>query len=102
MSLLLVDGHLVFPPTEVSVFRDITLYANVFKSYDVLIQTEPSHVDTCYKYLKSCGAVDYVRDFVTPGETHGTYISDTHPCNILARKIWAGNLNRILQSINRA
>ena len=99
MSLLIVDGHLTFPPTEVSCFRDVTLYAQVFRSLDVLIQIEPQHVDTCYHYLKSCGALDYVRDFVSPGETHGLRLSNNAPCDILARKIWAGNLNRILGSI---
>jgi len=101
MSLLIVDGHLIFPPTEVSCFRDVTLYAQVFRSLDVVVQVEPHWVDTCYHYLKSRGALDYVEDFVSPGTTHGLHLSDSTPCHILARKIWAGNLNRIINSLSR-
>lgn len=98
--VLIINGDLVFPPTETACFRDVTLYSTVFTSAEVLVQVEQQYKDICYKYLKERGAYDFVQEIVTPDENlKGTLISDQPPCNIKVRKFWAGNLNRVLNSI---
>jgi len=98
--VLIINGDLIFPPTETACFRDVTLYTNIFTSAEVLLQVDQQHKDLCYHFLKSEGAFDFVQEIVTPDEAvHGTLISDKPPCNIKVRKFWAGNLNRILNSI---
>lgn len=96
---LRINGDLVFPPSEVMVFRDVTLFTSVFIQTDLIIEINEQYKDTCYHYLKSVGAFDYVEDIVTPGESHGVLISDMHPCNIKIRKFHAGNLNRIITAL---
>lgn len=97
--MLIINGHLMFPPSEVSCFRDITLYAHVFVKIPVLVQVEPEHVDTCYHYMKHTGSYDYVQDIVLPNQEHGVMLSDKPPHDIRARRIWAGNLNRLVTEI---
>lgn len=89
----------MFPPSEVSCFRDITLYAHVFVETPVLVQVEPEHVDTCYHYMKHTGSFDYVQDIVLPDQERGVMLSNTPPHDIRARRIWAGNLNRLVAEI---
>tara|TARA_R110002153_G_scaffold152995_2_gene304779 strand:+ start:8342 stop:8659 length:318 start_codon:yes stop_codon:yes gene_type:complete len=98
-KVLIIDEHLIFPPTEPMVFRDITLYSNIFSEVEVLLQAEAVNTDICYNYLRSVGAFDYVEDIILPGTVSGILLSSGRPCNIPARKLWAGNLHRILQSI---
>lgn len=97
---LIIDGNLLFPPSEICCVRDITLYVRVIaESIDTLLQVDKNHVDTCYHYMKATGCFDYIDDIIAPGEESGIYISSFDPCNIKARKIWAGNLNRILSQL---
>ena len=94
-----INGDLVFPPSEIMVVRDVTLYTNVFIQTDIIIEIEKQYKDMCYKYMKSSGAFDYVEDIVTPGEESGVLTSDMHPCNIKIRKFHAGNLSRIIAAL---
>lgn len=98
-KLVIIDSDLVFPPSEVSVFRDVTLYSTIYTDATVLIQSEQQHKDACYHYLKSLGAFDYVDEIILPGDEHGVIISKYPPYTIKARKLWAGNLNRLLNTI---
>lgn len=100
-KILLIDGNLVFPPSSTSCFRDITLYANVFRESDVVVQIDQLYIDSCYHYLKQHGAFDFVQDILTPEQEHGIIISSDQPYHIRARKLWQGNLNRIVAEINR-
>lgn len=97
--MLIINGHLMFPPSEVSCFRDITLYAHVFVEIPVLVQVESEHVDSCYHYMKQTGSFDYVQDIVLPNQEHGVLLSDIPPLDIRARRIWAGNLNRLITEL---
>lgn len=62
--LLLIDGLLTEPPSETTLFRDVTLYATIFKDMDVLIESHPTMKDLYYHWLKSRGAFDFVQDIV--------------------------------------
>ena len=98
--VLIINGELIFPPTETACFRDVTLYSTIFTSAEVLLQVDQHHKDVCYQYLKDHGAFDFIQEIVTPRElVPGTLISNRPPCSIKVRKFWAGNLNRILNSI---
>ena len=100
--LVIIDSDLVFPPTEAAVFRDITLYSTIFSRADVVIQSDQQYKDMCYKYLKSVGAFDFVTDIILPGDEHGIVISKYPPYTIKARKLWAGNLSRVISSLSNA
>ena len=100
-KILLIDGNLVFPPSSTSCFRDITLYANVFRQAEVVVQIEERHVDTCWQYMLQHGVYDFVEDIVLPTQEHGIILGSAEPYHVKARKIWQGNLNRIVTDLTR-
>ena len=63
---LLIDAKLTEPPSEISVFRDITLYST-FLNYDVLLECEEDVKDLYWYWLRNRGAFDYVSDIVKIG-----------------------------------
>lgn len=88
------------PPTSISCFRDLTLYAHLFNKYFVLIEAEPK--DPYYRYLKKAGAMDYVDDIILPGEETGIRIDTDFvyaPTACVVDKITAYNLKYIVQSL---
>lgn len=91
-----INGHLVFPPSERSVFRDFTLYCKIFREMDILLFIHEEYVDQCYYHLKSVGCFDFVDDIVKTPEKGSIVLSDDRPCDLLVRKFWAGNLNRLI------
>jgi hypothetical protein len=97
--MLIINGHLMFPPSEVSCFRDITLYVHVFVEVPVVVQVESKHVDDCYRYMKQTGSFDYVQDIIAPQTETGVILSDSAPYHVRARKLWAGNLNRVINDL---
>ncbi len=99
MGIVTINGNLIFPPSELLVVRDITLYCNIFKKYNVLLYVDNQHKDVYYNYLKDHGCFDYIDEIVDDLEPGSRIISDTAPYNIKVRKIWAGNLNRIISSL---
>ena len=68
---LIIDASLSEPPSEVSVFRDVTLYSNVFLNYNILIECDTDMKDLYYYWLKNRGAFDFVDDFVVYDEENG-------------------------------
>ena len=99
---LLIDGNLAFPPSEISCFRDITLYGIVFTRFeDILIEIDRQYKDQCWYWLKQNGAFDYIDDILDFNVERGVTISDRRRSNIRVSKIWAGNINLIVRSLKR-
>ena len=51
--LLLIDALLSEPPSNITLFRDITLFARVFKEKRVLVECENEEKDLYWKWLKN-------------------------------------------------
>ena len=73
-SNLIIDAGLTEPPSEVSVFRDVTLYSKVFLSLYVLLECEQDMKDLYWYWLRNRGAYDFVDAILTPGEEFGITI----------------------------
>lgn len=68
---LLISGELTAPPSEVSAFRTLTLYATVFRKLNCLVEVQPGQVDFYYRWLKDKYAMDFVEELVIVGEANG-------------------------------
>ena len=68
---LLISGELTAPPSEVSAFRSLTLYATVFKNLDCLVEVDRQEIDFYYKWLRDKYAYDFVKQMVYRGEEQG-------------------------------
>lgn len=98
---ILLDGNLVFPPSEIMCVRDITLYSTIWGDYTVLVEIEKQYTDQVWYRLKSKGAFDYVEDIVDVDQEHGLLISDRKRSNIRVTKICCENLDQIISRLKR-
>jgi hypothetical protein len=88
---LLISGELTAPPSEVSAFRTLTLYATTFKQLDCLVEVQRDEIDFYYRWLKDRYALDFVKQIVYTGEEHGFKIQYSH-----IKKLTFNNLNHLI------
>ena len=97
--MLIICSKLCAPPSEVVLFRDITLFSKTFLKKRVLIECEKLEKDFYYKWLKQKGAFDYIDDIVEPYSENGITIR-TEKANILVDRINYANFSRIINGIS--
>jgi hypothetical protein len=100
--LLIIDAELTAPPSETTLFRDITLYATIFKGNEVVVESSPQMQDFYYKWLKSAGAFDFVKDIVDYEKEQGFTIRYKYSPlrgNIKIRSLGYHNFQRILTNL---
>jgi len=88
---LLISSELTAPPSEVSAFRTLTLYATTFKQLDCLVEVDKNEIDFYYKWLKDRYALDFVKQFVYIGETTGFRLQYSR-----IKKLTYNNLNDLI------
>ena len=97
--LLLIDAELSAPPSEVTLFRDITLFSACFLKKNVILECKHSEQDYYYKWLKGRGSWDFVEDIVRPKTEYGLSIR-AHMGNITIPKITYNNLSFLMSILN--
>lgn len=65
--LLGIAAELSAPPSSPSCFRDCTMWAKVFRRYDVLAICPADQTDLYVKWMRQYGALDFIDD-VLPRE----------------------------------
>lgn len=102
--LLLIDSLLTDPPSSITLFRDITLFARVIKEKEVLVECSPLNKDLYWAWLKKNGAFDFVEDIVEYDSEQGfsIRIKEIHqkPGDLNIRKIGYHNFDKIISKIN--
>jgi len=102
--LLLIDSLLTDPPSSITLFRDITLFARVIKEKEVLVECSPLNKDLYWEWLKKNGAFDFVEDIVDYDSESGfsIRIKEIHqnPGDLNVRKIGYHNFDKIISKIN--
>jgi hypothetical protein len=96
---LIIRDQLVNPPTWFASFRDLTLYCSVFLRDQVLIESED--IDLYYRWIKPRGGMDFIDDFIRPGEEDGVHLdSERHyPRTILTDRIVPENVHSLISRI---
>ena len=95
---LIIDAHFTEPPSEVEVFRDVTLYSKIFLSMYVFLECGQDMKDMYWYWLKKHGAYDFVDAILTPGEELGISIR-YRKGNVSVHKITAESLQFILNRL---
>ena len=95
---LIIDAELTEPPSETSVFRDITLYSTIFLNYEVLLQCEKDAKDLYWYWLKNRGAFDFVEDFVEKNQESGITMASQH-ANIVVKFLRNDELQRVIREL---
>ena len=98
---LIIESCLSEPPSEISCFRDITLYASTYVFDDVLLEC-PSGTRTMYwEWLKAYGAHDFISYLIrNTDQEQGYTIKTANDANITVDRIDVGNLNDIILRLN--
>ncbi|MEN9621920.1 MAG: hypothetical protein RLZZ67_354 [Candidatus Parcubacteria bacterium] len=99
MSLLIIRDQLVNPPTWFASFRDLTLYCSIFLSVEVIIESDD--IDTYYRWIKPRGGMDFIKDFVRPGEEDGLRIDReaNYAPTIITDRIAPENIHRLIAGV---
>jgi len=95
---LIIDAGLTEPPSEVAVFRDVTLYSDIFLHHDILLECVADMKDMYWYWLKREGAFDFVQDFIERGDEHGITIRPTGG-NISVKYLRAETLSKVISRL---
>lgn len=96
---LIIDSALSEPPSEISCFRDVTLYAKVYYYEDVLLRCKKGTRSIYWDWLKRHGAHDFISYLLTEEEKEYGFTISTKEGNLNIPRIHAGNLDFIINSL---
>jgi len=97
--MVIIDSRLTAPPSEVYLFRDITLFTQAFLKENVVLECEKEERDFYYKWLKNKAAWDYVEDFIKPLSEQGRLSIRISGGNITVDRINYKNINYIIKRL---
>lgn len=102
MKKLKIESFLSEPPSEISCFRDVTLFAKTFVFEDVLIVCPPGTRSVYWEWLKNHGAHDFISYLIRSDEQEsGLSMGSTKRDDIVTDRIIHHNLNEIICSLQR-
>ena len=98
---LIIEAPLCEPPSEISCFRDITLYGKTFIFEDILVQCQKGTRSVYWKWLKRHGAHDFISQLVREDEQVVGFKIATIQGNYIIDRICCENLPSIITTLNR-
>lgn len=96
---LIITSELSEPPSNVTCFRDVTLYAKTFVFEDVLLQCKPGTRSFYWKWLKRYGAHDFVSCLITTYEKEAGFKISSSRADLVVDKINYNNLTDIISTL---
>ena len=97
---LIIAAPLCEPPTEISCFRDVTLYAKTFIFDDILINCTKGTRSLYWNWLKNHGAHDFISDLIGEHEKEHGFTISPKGGNLTIDRINAFNLNFVVSCLN--
>ena len=101
---LIIEASLSEPPSEISCFRDVTLYGKSFVFEDVVLSCEKGTRSIYWNWLKSHGAHDFISYLALETESIDGVLMHSEKGDFTIDRITSFNLNKIisyLQSFRR-
>lgn len=95
-----MEASLSGPPSEISCFRDVTLYGKTFIFEDILVQCEMGSRSYYWKWLKRHGAHDFISQLLREDEKEHGFVIALKNGNLSVDRINAFNLGFIISSIS--
>lgn len=96
---LIIDSVLTEPPSEISCFRDVTLYGKIYIFEDVLLKCKKGTRSFYWKWLKAHGAHDFISYLLTDEEMENGFIISKAGGNVNVDRICVNNLDFIIQCL---
>ena len=98
---LIIDSCLSEPPSEISCFRDVTLYGKSFIFEDILVQCPEGTRSMYWSWLKRHGAHDFISQLLREDEREAGVSVRSFRGNLTVDRITASNLSWIISALNR-
>lgn len=96
---LIIDSVLSEPPSSISCFRDVTLYAKCFLFEDVLLSCQKGTRSQYWKWLKRHGAHDYISYLIHEDDNEIGFTVKKTRGNLNVNYINSLNLNFIIECL---
>ena len=93
---LIIGAILSEPPSQISCFRDVTLYGKTFIFDDILVDCPTGTRSLYWRWLKRHGAHDFISQLLREDEKEYGFIINERKGNLRVPFITASNLNHIL------
>ena len=97
---LIIESSLCAPPSEVSCFRDVTLYGKTFIFEDILVQCEEGTRSLYWRWLKRHGSHDFISKLLREDEKEPGFSVRSSRGNLTVDRITVFNLSNILSILN--
>lgn len=98
--ILVLQSTLSVPPSSIHCFRDLSLYASVFRQFEVIASCTDDTKDMYWKWLKKHGAMDFIKDIVPEELSIGFKIGDSNGVNFKIPRLDVSYLNNAIGTIN--
>lgn len=98
--ILRLEAELSEPPSTISCFRDVTLFAATFCNLDVLVECARGTRSMYWKWLKDQGAHDFIEQLIIPGEELGGITVGKCKTTIAVSRLTAITLPRVVGRLN--
>jgi hypothetical protein len=96
---LIIDCTLSEPPSEVTCFRDVTMYSKIFHFEDVLLSCKKGTRSIYWEWLKNNGAHDYITYVLNEEENETGILMHPNKGDIVIDRITAFNLHYVISKL---
>lgn len=93
---LIISSDLSAPPSEISCFRDITLYAKCFLFEDVLLKCPKGTRSLYWNWLKAHGAHDFISYLIRDNEIESGLLISQRNGNLNIDRINSFNIDFVI------
>lgn len=97
---LIINSALSEPPSEISCFRDVTLYAKSFIFDDVLLRCKRGTRSFYWDWLKAHGAHDFISYLLRDDELEQGFEISQKGGNVNIDRICVNNIDFIIKCIS--
>lgn len=97
---LIIEASLCEPPSEITPFRDITLYGKTFIFEDILLKCDHGTRSIYWHWLKRHGAHDFISQLIRNDRREAGFRLYTERGNLNIDRINAFNISQIISIFN--
>jgi len=98
---LIIECTLTEPPSEMSCFRDVTLYGKTFIFEDIFVVCKKGTRSIYWNWLKRHGAHDFISYLLKEDEPVDGFLLHTKKGNLVTDRIDYFNLNNVINAFNK-
>ena len=96
---LIIESSLSEPPSNITLFRDVNLYARTYIFEDILLMCEEGTRSFYWNWLKKFGAQDFISYLIKTSEIESGFLIARKKANLNINRISYDNYDFIISSL---